>query len=179
MSRTIAFLRAINVGGHNVKMDQLRALFEEMGFANVETYIASGNVIFDTPSKPNDKLEQKIEAALEKALGYEVATFCRTDSELAAVATYAPFSEKELAEAKALNVAFLKAPLNEEQLAGLKQFHTDIDDFHTQGCELYWKCRLKQSDSTFNNARMERALKLKATFRGINTVRKMAANYAS
>ena len=43
MTRYIAFLRAINVGGHTVKMDQLRALFEELGLSNVETFIASGN----------------------------------------------------------------------------------------------------------------------------------------
>ena len=50
MSRYIAFLKAINVGGHNVKMDQLRKIFESMQFKNVETFIASGNVIFETES---------------------------------------------------------------------------------------------------------------------------------
>jgi len=48
MTRYVAFLRAINVGGHNVKMDALRALFESMKLASVETFIASGNVIFET-----------------------------------------------------------------------------------------------------------------------------------
>ena len=47
MPRYITFLRAINVGGHTVKMDRLREIFESLGFANVETFIASGNVVFE------------------------------------------------------------------------------------------------------------------------------------
>jgi uncharacterized protein (DUF1697 family) len=47
MNKHIAFLRAINVGGHTVKMDTLRQLFESLGFTNVETFLASGNVIFE------------------------------------------------------------------------------------------------------------------------------------
>ena len=75
MSRYIAFLRAINVGGHTVTMDRLRALFTSLGFTRVETFIASGNVIFDTPSRSPTKLESNIEQHLQLALGYEVRTF--------------------------------------------------------------------------------------------------------
>ena len=51
MPRYVAFLRAINVGGHIVKMDQLRKLFTQLGLTDVETFIASGNVLFTSPSK--------------------------------------------------------------------------------------------------------------------------------
>ena len=71
----VAFLRAINVGGHTVKMDHLRNLFESMGFANVETFIASGNVIFDSKTKSTAALEMEIENQLQAALGYEVRRF--------------------------------------------------------------------------------------------------------
>ena len=87
MTRYVAFLRAINVGGHTVKMDRLRALFEELKFANVETFIASGNVLFDSASKSTDAMETRIERHLEKALGYEVATFVRPLASLAAVSS--------------------------------------------------------------------------------------------
>jgi uncharacterized protein (DUF1697 family) len=46
MPKYVAFLRAINVGGHTVKMDHLRRLFEALGFTNVETFIASSDVVF-------------------------------------------------------------------------------------------------------------------------------------
>ena len=88
MPRYIAFLRAINVGGHTVKMDRLREIFESLGFANVETFIASGNVVFETTALDTAALETRIAAALQAALGYEVATFIRTEAELARIAAH-------------------------------------------------------------------------------------------
>ena len=83
--RYIAFLRGINLGGHNVKMDRLRVLFEELGLGDVTTFIASGNVIFDSDERDADTLADRIEAHLAQALGYDVPTFLRTDVELARV----------------------------------------------------------------------------------------------
>ena len=81
MPRYAAFLRAVNVGGRVVKMDALKKIFESMGLADVETFIASGNVVFS--SKGVKGLDAKIAAGLEKALGYEVPTFVRTVGEIA------------------------------------------------------------------------------------------------
>jgi uncharacterized protein (DUF1697 family) len=114
MSRFIAFLRAINVGGHNVKMEELRGLFKALGFSNVETFIASGNVIFDAKPDRTRNFEKQIETYLQKSLGYGVATFIRTDSEIAEIARYKPFDEAKLQIAQALNVAFLAEPLQAE-----------------------------------------------------------------
>ena len=91
MARYIAFLRAINVGGRTVKMDRLRELFEAMKFTDVSTFIASGNVVFNAPGKDPVVLETRIEKHLQQSLGYEVATFLRTPSELATMATFEPF----------------------------------------------------------------------------------------
>src|SRR5258705_10757420 len=93
MPKYVAFLRAINVGGHTVKMDHLRSLFEAMGFANVETFIASGNAIFDSKIRNMKALEGKIEKALAAKLGYEVKTFIRSVTELAEVSRYKPFDD--------------------------------------------------------------------------------------
>ena len=113
MSKHIAFLRAINVGGHNVKMDHLRQLFESLGFSNVETFIASGNVIFDAKAGNVKALEKKIETCLQEALGYEVATFIRTTAELAEIASYKPFPQSQLDAATALNIGFLAEALDD------------------------------------------------------------------
>ena len=96
MAKYIAFLKAINVGGHTVKMDHLKNLFEKMGFENVETFIASGNVVFETKSKGVDAIKKKIEKELEKSLGYKVATFIRTTKELKEIAEHKPFTEFDL-----------------------------------------------------------------------------------
>ncbi len=177
MNRYIAFLRAINVGGHTVKMDALRAHFTAMGFAAVETFIASGNVIFATEDADAAALQTAIEATLQRALGYDVATFVRSDAEVAAIAGYAPFPAHRLETAGALNVALLAAPLTPADEERLMSLRTPIDDFHANGREVYWLCQTKQSESTFSNVLFERALGKRATFRGMNTIRKLAAKY--
>jgi uncharacterized protein (DUF1697 family) len=179
MTRYLAFLRAINVGGHTVKMDHLRSLFEALGFSSVETFIASGNVIFQSSSKNAQALERKIESHLHRALGYEVATFVRTDTELAAIANYRPFQQTALDAARALNIAFLADPADSSSKRKLLALRTEIDDFHVHGREIYWLCRKKQSESTFSNAVLEKTLGVPSTLRGVNTVRKLAEKYAS
>ena len=111
MPRFIALLRAINVGGHTVTMDRLRRLFEELGFTAVETFIASGNVIFESARRNGQALKRKIAQHLEKSLRYEVKTFIRSGAELAAVARHQAFPAAELeAEGVSLYVAFLPSP---------------------------------------------------------------------
>jgi len=179
MPKYIAFLRAINVGGHTVRMEQLRGLFESLGFSKVETFIASGNVIFEAKSKDAKALEKMIEKKLKEALGYEVATFIRTDAELSDIANYKPFTQSALDSAMALNIAFLAEPLDGKSKQKLMALKTDIDDFHVHGREVYWLCLKKQSESNFSNAVLEKTLNRKSTLRGLNTVKKMAEKYAT
>src|SRR6266404_4546196 len=137
MPKYVAFLRAINVGGHTVKMDYLRSLFAGIGCANVETFIASGNVIFDSKSRNTTSLEQKIEKHLRTILGYEVRTFLRTTSELAAVADYEPFSKAELnAAGNTLYVGFLAAKPNSEAQKKVLSLSGATDGFAVHGREL-------------------------------------------
>jgi uncharacterized protein (DUF1697 family) len=179
MAKYVAFLRAINVGGRTLKMDQLRGLFEALGFSNVETFIASGNVIFDSTSKSTKAIEKKIEDYLQGTLGYEVATFIRSTAEVAAVACYKPFSDSELnAEGNTLYVGFLAGEPSAEATQKLKSFATEIDDFHVSGREVYWLCRKKFSESGFSGARLEKTLGMKATLRNSTTVKKLAAKYS-
>jgi uncharacterized protein (DUF1697 family) len=177
MIRYIAFLRAINVGGHTVKMEHLRQLFEALDLSNVQTFIASGNVLFEAKSKDLRSLEKKIEKCLRETLGYEVATFIRTDTELAEIAKYKPFQQSDFDAAAALNIGFLTKPLDDQSKQKLMTLRTGIDDFHVHGREIYWLCQKKQSESTFSNAVLEKALGIKSTLRGVNTVMKMAEKY--
>jgi uncharacterized protein (DUF1697 family) len=176
----IAFLRAINVGGHVVKMDRLRAIFTEEGFSNVETFIASGNVVFDlAPRKATTPLEQSIEAMLRKALGYEVATFIRTGAELRAVAEHQPFTAAALKKSVAFNVAFLRQAPDAKAAAAIKALKTVADDFHLRGRDLYWLSTVRQGESKISNAVFEKTLGHPSTMRGIATIRKMAEKYGS
>jgi uncharacterized protein (DUF1697 family) len=174
-NRQIAFLRAINVGGRIVKMDALREHFRAIGLNGVETYIASGNVIFDAPGEDEAKLRARIEAHLAQALGYPVDTFLRSTAELHVLASKPAFDAAQRAAAGALNVAFLHAPLTPAQQSKLASFETAIDHFEARGRELWWLCRVKQSESRFSNGSLERQLGLRATLRGYPTIQKLAA----
>jgi uncharacterized protein (DUF1697 family) len=158
-------------------MDVLRQHFEALGFANVATFIASGNVIFETTAKNTRSLEKRIEEQLHTTLGYEVATFIRTEAELAAIAQYQPFTTALLKTAQALNVAFLADALDAASQKKLLTLKTDIDDFHAHGREVYWLCKKKQSESKFSNAVLEKTIGRSATIRGISTIQKIAAKY--
>ena len=176
--RYVAFLRAINVGGHIVKMDQLRKLFEGMRFANVQTFIASGNVIFETNADP-EKLERQIEAHLQKNLGYAVSTFLRTTTELQAVAAATPFPPKRRTDESTLYIGFLgSAPASAlcERVAGLSN---PIDDLAVVGREVHWLCQGKMLDSRINYALLEKTLATPATFRNVNTVNRLVAKLTS
>lgn len=179
MTKYVALLRAINVGGHTVKMDYLRSLFEAIGLANVETFIASGNVIFDSKSGNQLALEQKIEKRLQETLGYEVKTFIRSTSELKAVAAYKPFIDSELnKEGHALYIGFVGGSPNVQAKQKLLSYCGEIDDLHVHGREVYWLCRTKMGVSKFSGALVEKILGMRVTFRNATTVRKIAAKYS-
>ncbi len=178
MPKYVAFLRAINVGGHIVKMAHLRQLFEALGFSNVETFIASGNVIFDTNSKNTKTLERKIESLLRETFSYEVATYIRSSSELASIAECQPFGASEAANGNALYIAFAADEVNTESKRKLLKFRTEVDDFRVYGREIYWLSRKKISESKFSGTQLERALGMPVTIRNANTVKRLAAKYS-
>ena len=175
---SVVFLRAINVGGRNIKMEQLRQIFESMGFSKVETFIASGNVMFDSKSKSTKALEGKIERALEDALGYKVTTFIRSIAELAAVARYKPFHDCDQ-DGNVLYIGFVADNPGEKSRHRLQSFTTKVDDFHIYGREVYWLCRKNLGESDFpGGAKFEKTLGMPVTLRNSNTVVKIALKYS-
>jgi uncharacterized protein (DUF1697 family) len=176
MPRHIAFLRAINVGGHVVPMEALRRHFERLGHSEVETFIASGNVVFASGSKNTGALERAIEAHLEKVLGYAVATFIRSPSQLAAIGGYRAFPRE--AAGTSLHVGFLSARPAADAVRALESLRTGTDDFRVREREVYWRIHGGFSDSKFSGAKLEKLLDVQATFRNLNTVTKLAAKYA-
>ena len=179
MQKYIAFLKAINVGGHTVKMDHLKNLFQKMDFENVETFIASGNVIFGSKSKNVDLIKKKIETGLEKSIGYKVATFIRTTSELKEIAEYRPFKASELKnENNSLYIAFLVNQPTKENQTKAKALQDDVNEFHFYKDEMYWLCRKNFSDSGITGKKLEKALAMETTVRNSTTIKKMAAKFS-
>lgn len=133
----IAFLRGINVGGHIVKMDRLRQLFTELGFANVRTYIQSGNVFFETDEDNRDALRQQIEQHLRAALGYEVPVFLRTIAELEHILALDPFKHIDVTPDVRLCVMFLAEPAPKNLALPLRSPKNDSEIVHMTDGEAF------------------------------------------
>jgi uncharacterized protein (DUF1697 family) len=173
VTRQVAFLRAINVGGHVVAMPRLRALFEALKLARVETFIASGNVVFDSAGAPA-ALEARIERHLAKELGYEVATFLRPAAELGAIDSRNPFPDQD---GCALTVGFAKVRPPADAVRRVEALATDIDTLEIVGREVYWRRQGRIGESKLSGGLLEKVLGQPLTMRNITTVRRLAAKY--
>lgn len=177
MPRCVAFLRGINLGKRRLPMAELKQHFDDLGFADVATFIASGNVVFATSARDLAKLETRIEAHLAKVLGYSVDTFLRRDDEVAAVLAAKP-ATVDLPKTGGLYVSFLKQPLPAAQAKGLLACATATDRFTLIGRELYWRREGSFHDADIWNSPAVRALKLPTmTMRNLTSLQKLAAKF--
>jgi uncharacterized protein (DUF1697 family) len=122
----LALLRGINVGGKNlVRMADLRAAFEEMGFGEVATYIQSGNVLFRAPRQKRDELAARIEPELSRRFGAELRAVLLTDAQLRGVIDGAPRGFG--ADTHLCDVIFLRKPLTVKRAFGLVETRDGVD----------------------------------------------------
>ncbi len=174
----IAFLRAINVGGHIVKMEALRGHFENLGLRNVRTFIASGNVIFDSTARA-PALEARIEKHLLSVLGYEVETFIRSVDEVTqAVADVEARLRAEIAGGAHIYVGFLRNLPSEAQQKQVKALSNEVDVFSFGRREIYWLCHLGMSQTTVTGPKLAKALGAPTTARSITSLRKLLFTFA-
>lgn len=169
----VAFLRAINVGNRRVKMDRLCALFEDLGFSNVSTFIASGNVIFEAGRGKPTALEHQIDGGLADALGYEVVTFLRTPAQLGGIISNATSLLDEPKKNERLYIALLRSPPAAAARSKITGLSTDKDELAIKGRELYWLIHGGLMDSHYSMADMEKTLGQPTTMRSLTTIRRL------
>jgi uncharacterized protein (DUF1697 family) len=173
----VAFLGGLNVGGHRVKMEALRHRFEALGFTSVNTFLASGNVIFASDEDNVDDIERQIEKDLAAGLGYDVPAFVRSEDEVRAIAAYAPFAEELLnASAGKLQVALLREAPDAQVHDQVLRLATDADRLAIMQRELLWLPSGRMSDSELDLVAIYRLLG-PATMRTMNTITRIAARY--
>lgn len=178
MARYAAFLRGINIGNRRVKNDALRLCCEELGFADVAVFRASGNVVLDAGGESEaDEVARRLEAGLADALGFEVAVFLRSAAQVRAIARYEPFEAPELAasEGRAQVSLLAKAPSAATRRKVLALATAD-DRLAIRGRELYWLPAGKMSDSGLDLKAIERLLG-PWTMRTKGTIVQVAAKY--
>jgi len=174
MSRYAAFLRGINLGRRRVTGDELRKPFENIGFAGVSTFLASGNVVFETQAPgETDALTERIEGELEATLGFPVDVFLRTAGELEAMAGHRPFPADELeGSGGKLQIMMLRGRPSPETEAELLSLATTQDRLALDGKELYWLPAGRMTDSGLDLKAVERLVGSN-TMRTANTVRRI------
>jgi uncharacterized protein (DUF1697 family) len=177
MSVYVAFLRAINVGGHAVvKMIDLRDAFGAAGCRNVRTYIASGNVVFDAPEKGTKALFGAVRARLADLLGSEPAVGFRTLDDIDAIIASDPFGRLHDETAVKLYVAFPceKAPITQGFPMSLPK--EGLEAFALEGHEVFIVSRPKPNGSYgFPGTWIDKAMGVPVTTRNWTTVRRIAA----
>jgi uncharacterized protein (DUF1697 family) len=178
MSEYAAFLRGMNVGGHRISNVELRAHFEELGFLDVSTFRASGNVIFaNGPEEPHTETAAHLETGLESALGYAVPVFLRTKKEVQEIAAQQPF-EKPLIEASKGKLQVMM--LSSRPTAGARKevlgLASDEDRLAFGERELYWLPNGGMLDSELDFKLIGKLLG-SATTRTKNTIEHIATKY--
>lgn len=160
-------------------MDLLRHIFESLGFSHVVTFIASGNVIFETGAGDIRMLEKKIERKLQSALGHHVSVFIRSPAELRDIAAFEPFAVSQMQGGAGVNIIFLGKALDERTRQSVLALHGATDEFQVHGREIYWLRRRKPGKALFSTVPLEKTISEPFTIRGADTVRKLVAKYLS
>jgi len=175
MNKRIAILRGINVGGkRKILMADLRLLFENLGFSDVETYIQSGNVIFNTVNKITDiEIADRIEKEIADKYGFDVPIILRTAAELEQTVKSNSFYQNTDIDIKLLHLTFLKEEPTEENKLKVELINIEPDKFIIKGKDVFILSEGKYHKSKLTNNFFERKLKGPATTRNWNTVLKL------
>lgn len=171
MKKYIAFLRAINVGGTTIiKMADLKKMFESFGLENVQTYIQTGNVFFESAETSASRLEEQIERQLEKASGKPIRVFVRTMKEVAALVKDCPF---EPGEGETVHVVILDEKPAKKNIDALIAQQSKADEFAVKG-KTAFNLRRDRDASIFSNNFIEKVLAVSGTTRNLTTIKKLA-----
>ncbi|HXS37969.1 MAG TPA: DUF1697 domain-containing protein [Flavipsychrobacter sp.] len=174
METFISILRGINVTGYNtLPMADLRAMYEEMKFKDVTTYIQSGNVICKGANASDEGLAQKIEKAILKKFNLTVPVIIRTVKEIDKVIAANPFTKRKDVDLQRLYVTFLAENPQKANLAAIKSYNNPPDEFVILGKEVYLYCPSGYGNTKLSNTFFENKLKVKATTRNWKTVNKL------
>ncbi len=167
----------MNLGGRRITNDELRSHFEDLGFAEVDAFLASGNVVFTTDTEDVGELATRIEGGLEDALEYPVPTFLRTAERVRSIARHEAFPSREVERSEGkLQVALLGEKPTAADRRAVLELATDEDRLALTERELYWLPSGPMSKSELDLREIERRLGA-MTMRTARTIERLAAKY--
>lgn len=171
----ISMLRGINVSGQKkIKMADLKALYENLGFANVITYIQSGNVIFESGDSDMAHLISRIEKTIEEKYGFHVPVDIRTNREMEKIINYCPYEEAGVEKngSKVL-VTFLLSVPSATRIDDIKKYVVHPERLTIYGREVYLYCPNGYGKSKLSNTFLESKFDVRATTRNWKSVQKL------
>jgi len=175
MSTYISLLRGINVSGQKkILMANLKVLYEQLNFKNVQTYIQSGNVVFDFDEKnSNQEIAQLIEDAITEHYGFNVPILIRNSVELQNTINKNPFVMEAESNPAQVLVTLLSASPKEDNLRKLVGVNFPPDRFAIHDLDIYIHCPQGYGNSKLSNNFFETKLKIQATTRNWKTINKL------
>jgi uncharacterized protein (DUF1697 family) len=173
--RYIAILRGINVGANRkVPMAELKILLAKLGLINVQTYIQSGNIIFElSKSEPVLELQDRLHQAISETFGFDIPVIIRTAEEMGKSIANNPFLKEKDADIERLHLTFLKENPSPELVEKIKQLQFLPDRFDIIGNDVFIYCENGYGTSKLINPFFEKKLKVAATTRNWKTVMKL------
>ena len=177
MPTYVALLRAVNVGGYaKLPMSDFRKLLEGLGFKNVQTYIQSGNAVFDAPGSAA-RVGAAIAAGLEKLMGAPVEVILRTHDQLTSLIAANPFVAEAAADGARVHVGFLAgraSPSAEPALSAIAaKYPARGDRYHLAGDHIYFHFPEGAGTTKFSGRSLDKAIGVPGTGRNWNTVLKL------
>lgn len=174
MNRYVCLLRGINVSGKNkILMKDLVEMFVHLGFRNVESYIQSGNVLFDADAEDPKQLETDIYSGIQAKFGYDVKAFVRTKAQLRQHLNDCPYPIDNLKENEQLYFSLLDSPRKDVDIPSEIRAKTE-DEFIIAGDIIYLLCRKGYGTTLLSNTFFEKKLKTLATTRNLATMQKLS-----
>ena len=171
---SVALLRGINVGGNNkVDMKKLKSAFEALGFANVRTYINTGNVLFEHKKQSSKILAQNIQPFLKKTFGFEINLIVCEEAILQNIAKAIPETWTNNENEKT-DVMFLWDGMNDPTVVERLKINPDVDRVKYVPGALLWNIKRKDFSKSGMGKIVGTLLYKQMTVRNVNTVRKLA-----
>jgi uncharacterized protein (DUF1697 family) len=168
MQTYISMLRGINVSGQKqIRMTGLQSLYESLGLVNVQTYVQSGNVVFDSTEQDASKLRKSIETQIEATFGFAVPVLMRSADDFRRIIENHPFAQEDSAR---VLVTFLYERPDQTKLDDLSTYNDKVDQFALGEQEIFLFCPGGYGKTKLSNTFFEKKLGVIATTRNWKTV---------
>ena len=177
MPTWIGFLRAVNVGKRQVKMQTLRELLADNGFDDVETHIASGNIRVRSSARNADRVERQLRTVISDGFGFDVPVVVRTPSQLRRVAEEAEALESPIGASAGRYVTFLTGALDPAGVEALHAWDVPTEAARVVGNDIVLFLAEGVQAAKLSNTRIEKLTGAVGTARNITVVRALAAKW--